>query len=128
MVFALRRTDKRSSSARAACRTLASSLGALAAFVLAGCSDRATPDALPDASVTPGVCIGVKPPASAWSGQPSGGDATDASAPDAGPPVGEPFPKWALRDFQPQSCGHGAVYGLEVFHGEVTVLTILEGS
>jgi hypothetical protein len=104
---------------------MAGALSALAAFLLAGCSDPSTPDVLPDASVPPGVCIGIKPPDSAWSAQPNGGDA-DAGDLDAGPTMGEPLPKWALRDFQPQSCGYRAVYGPYVFHGEVTVLTFFE--
>jgi hypothetical protein len=126
MVFALRPGGKRSSSAHAACGLVASSLCALGSFLLAGCSQSSTPDTLPDASVTPGVCIGVKPPASAWTAQPSGGGESDAGELDAGPSVGAPLPQWALRDFQPQSCGYGAVYGPDVFHGEVTVLTFFE--
>jgi hypothetical protein len=126
MVFALRTAGKRSSPARAACRLLAGSLCALGSFLLAGCSQPSTPDTSPDASVTPGVCVGVKPPASAWSAQPSGGGDADAGELDAGPALGASLPKWALRDFQPQSCGYGAVYGPDVFHGEVTVLTFFE--
>jgi len=92
-----------------------------------GCSHESS-SAGPDASVNPGVCVGIKPPLSAWSADPSGGGGAGPADQDAGPPLGEAPPKWALRDFQPQSCGSGATYGLEVFRGEVTLLAILAGS
>jgi len=95
--------------------------------MLAGCSNDGTPQVGPDASSSAGVCVGVKPPLSAWSTDPSGGGGAGPDAPDAGPAVGEPPPKWALTDFQPQSCGFGAAYGLDVFRGEVTLLAVLEG-
>jgi hypothetical protein len=95
---------------------------------VAGCSQQSSSEGGPDGSTGPGVCIGAKPPASAWSADPSGGGGSSAAELDGGPPVGEPPPQWALRDFQPQSCGYGATYGLEVFRGEVTLLAILEGS
>lgn len=38
--------------------------------------------------------------------------------------VGEPPPAWALLDFQPQSCGFGATYGLQAFTGHLTVVAL----
>jgi hypothetical protein len=38
--------------------------------------------------------------------------------------IGAPLPSWALRDFQPQSCGYGAVYGQAVFVGQVTLVAL----
>lgn len=39
--------------------------------------------------------------------------------------VGDMPPVWTLSDFQPQSCGHRATYGLDVFKGKVTVMVLL---
>ena len=39
--------------------------------------------------------------------------------------IGNPSPAWALTDFQPQSCGFGATYGLDVFHERVTFVVLL---
>jgi hypothetical protein len=105
-------------------------LGSVLVFGQAlGCGHDSSPAVGPDGSA-PGVCVGVKPPASAWSAEPSGSDGggLDAGELDAGPPLGEPPPKWALRDFQPQSCGFQASYGLDVFRGEVTLLAVMESS
>jgi len=96
------------------------------------------------------VCIGVDPPESAYlaspgpvaevhSGRPDGdvsAEQADAGAAEqAGPEdpcggspatcIGEPPPQWALRDFQPQSCGYEAVYGLDNFKGRPTVAVLL---
>jgi len=114
-------------------RSLRGLLTATAAVVaLGGCGhDNGTPAAAADGGVLPpGVCIGVKPPDSAWSAAPTSGSGAggSGSAADAGPEVGMPEPKWALRDFQPQSCGYGATYGLDVFHGQVTLAAVLEGT
>lgn len=39
--------------------------------------------------------------------------------------VGSSAPAWLLEDFQPQSCGYEATYGMEAFKGRVTVLVLL---
>jgi hypothetical protein len=39
--------------------------------------------------------------------------------------LGEQPPQWALHDFQPQSCGYEAVYGLDNFKGRPTVAVLL---
>ena len=83
----------------------------------------------------PGPCIGLRPEPAAWLAEP--GPQRDPQ-PDAGPgdadagagclPAtcqGADEPVWALRDFQPQSCGDGATYGLDVFRGKVTVVALL---
>jgi hypothetical protein len=70
------------------------------------------------------ACVGAEPPESAWSAEPSG----TGSPASEGPPIGEPPPRFALVDFQPQSCGFGGVYGLEPFRGEVTLLVAVESS
>jgi len=99
------------------------------------------------------VCIGVDPPQSAYLASPGpvadaetarpDGDATaDPAPPSAGEPdasagpddpcggspatcIGEAPPLWALYDFQPQSCGYEAVYGLDNFKGRPTVAVLL---
>jgi thiol-disulfide isomerase/thioredoxin len=38
--------------------------------------------------------------------------------------IGATMPKFWLKDFQPQSCGHGAVYGPDLFVGQVTVVAL----
>ncbi len=131
----------------------------LAAFALAlaGCS--ASPTAKPVSAVpipvldAGGVCVGVKPPSSAWQAspgplRPAGGLVDASAAPDAedagsgadaapaddagGAPLdprtlGAPMPRYALEDKQPLSCGFGATYGLPVFEGKVTVVVLLAG-
>lgn len=82
----------------------------------------------------PGPCVGVRPDPSAWLAEPgprrepqpdggAGGDAGAGCAPATC--LGATAPTWALRDFQPQSCGSDATYGLEVFRGKVTVVALL---
>ena len=96
------------------------------------------------------VCIGVDPPESAYgaspgpvveveTARPDGDAATDAVAqtpedppgpedPCGGSPatcVGAEPPQWDLADFQPQSCGYEAVYGLDTFKGRPTVAVLL---
>ena len=34
-------------------------------------------------------------------------------------------PGWQLEDFQPQSCGYGAVYGLDAFRGRTLLVALL---
>ncbi len=41
--------------------------------------------------------------------------------------VGAPWPTWALRDVQPQSCGFDATYGLAGFEGKPLVVVLLAG-
>lgn len=77
----------------------------------------------------PPVCIGVEPSPDAWSAEPGGAPApSDAGADDVQPELGTAAPAWRLRDFQPQSCGHEAVYGLEALRGLVTVMAVWSGS
>jgi len=95
------------------------------------------------------VCVGVEPPESAYAASPgpvieSTSDRPDVEEGDAeartprepdmvedpcvvspGTCVGGAPPQWALADFQPQSCGSGAVYGLDVFKGRPTVAILL---
>jgi hypothetical protein len=49
----------------------------------------------------------------------------DAGAQSDVTTIGEAAPVFALTDFQPQSCGFGATYGLEAFKGKVTVVVLL---
>ncbi len=70
-----------------------------------------------------GQCIGVKPPTSAWTAV-AGPQAVTATT---APTVGAAEPAFALPDFQPQSCGFGATYGLPVAHGKVTVVALFAG-
>ena len=48
----------------------------------------------------------------------------DPCVAEPGTCLGAPPPEWALLDFQPQSCGSGATYGLQAFHGHVTVMAL----
>jgi hypothetical protein len=76
------------------------------------------------------VCIGAEPPQAAWSAEP-GGESVPADGgglADVAPALGSLAPRWALRDFQPQSCGYEGVYGLEAFRGVVTVVAVWSGS
>lgn len=116
------------------------------------CSSSSSP---PDASVLPGddaaardaaaaadaghdpVCVGERPDEAAWLAEPGPLRELDPDAgalppePDAGAGcsphacVGADAPLWALGDFQPQSCGSGATYGLPAFRGKVTVVALL---
>jgi hypothetical protein len=97
---------------------------------------------------TPPVCIGPIFDDSIWSAEPGPVAVTEEAEsedvppapmePDLEPPeeptpcelspgtcIGAPPPVWALRDFQPQSCGDGGVYGIEAFRGEATVVVLL---
>lgn len=51
-------------------------------------------------------------------------ESTDPCVLQPGTCMGAPPPEWALLDFQPQSCGSGATYGLQAFHGHVTVMAL----
>lgn len=56
------------------------------------------------------------------------GGTDDCDQPD--PPaycVGSPAPEWQLKDYQPLSCGSGAVYGLSAFQGHVTLMALFKG-
>ncbi len=53
---------------------------------------------------------------------------TDPCVPDYEAPadcIGVEAPAFAAYDFQPQSCGYGATYGLDVFRGTVTFVALL---
>ena len=129
---------------------------ALLALVLLGCgSSTVSPGDSGGPDVPPGVCIGIKPPAAAWSEKPGpivgSTDAStdtdaedaldalsdaasdvDAVASDAPPPtdphiVGSAAPGYALTDIQPLSCGYKATYGLPVYRGKVTLAVLLAG-
>jgi len=80
--------------------------------------ERATEDAMvsrsPDASTS----------------SPDGGGAVllppiDFCAISPGTCIDQPAPEWSLFDFQPQSCGYQATYGLKEFVGNVTVVVLL---
>jgi len=49
----------------------------------------------------------------------------DTCAISPGTCVGKAGPEWALFDFQPQSCGYQATYGLKQFVSNVTVVVLL---
>ena len=68
-------------------------------------------------------CVGVTPPASAWTAKVG----PEGVAGLAAPVLGAQGPTFALADFQPQSCGYRADYGLPTFTGRVTVVAILAG-
>lgn len=99
---------------------------------------------LPDAAAPtdagprgPGPCVAVRPDDAAWLAEPGPLRAPepDGGLPEADPDagggclpracIGAEAPIWALTDFQPQSCGSGATYGLDVFRGKVTVVALL---
>lgn len=62
-------------------------------------------------------------PASPDAAEPAGPEDPCDGSP--GTCVGEAAPQWALYDFQPQSCGYEAVYGLDTFKGRPTVAVLL---
>ena len=120
---------------------------ALAALLLGGCLDDAQ-DPEGEDSEAPGaggelagdgeapfVCVGVDPGAEAHDEAPGpirdlGGEGEGEG--EAEPPpdpeplqIGEAAPAWRLADFQPQSCGYEAVYGMEAFKGRATVVALL---
>ena len=64
------------------------------------------------------------PPQSAYGAEPGPIDGMGSGDPTA---AGSPFPVYQLEDFQPDSCGHEAVYGLDVFNGTVTMAALLAG-
>ena len=103
-------------------------------------------DAVTSGDGTPIICVGVKPPASAFGATPGPMIDTEAQSESeeslpAEPPKerkddpvvecrggnceGEFPPDWQLTDFQPQSCGFGATYGLGAYKGQVTVAVLL---
>ncbi len=93
----------------------------------------------------PVACIGLDLDDAAWSTQPfpatagdpapdasreSAGASEEASGPCTASPgtcIGAPAPEFGLTDFQPQSCGLGATYGMRAFAGYVTVVALLAG-
>jgi len=80
------------------------------------------------------IIVDVTPETSPSAAQEGGGDPLepeqeeprdqDPCVAEPGTCLGEPPPEWALLDFQPQSCGSGATYGLSAFHGHVTVMAL----
>ena len=68
-------------------------------------------------------CIGPTPPAAAWKTKP----APEGVAGLTAPVLGSQAPDFALPDFQPQSCGFGATYGLAPYRGKVTFVALLAG-
>lgn len=74
------------------------------------------------------VCIGVRPPGTAWDALPNGPGPSDPLAHTPKPVLGAPSPSWALSDFQPQSCGYGTVYGQDVFVGHVTLVALFSAA
>ena len=102
-------------------------LAALACLLVA-CSSEGDPkdDEGSGGSGGSAACFGPTPPQSAWSATPGptdGGGGASAAMPE----VGQPPPDFQLEDFQPQSCGYEAVYGLEAFQGRVTIAALWAG-
>lgn len=76
----------------------------------------------------PLVCIGVNVPEAAYEAEP--GPLLPEDPPESEPvvpEVGAAWPTFQLNDYQPQSCGTGATYGLDPFAGKVTVAILLAG-
>ena len=86
-----------------------------------GAGALASADTSGDGSVN--QCLGVTPPSSAWQAKAGPEGVAGLTA----PVLGAQDPTFALTDFQPQSCGFGATYGLPTFAGKVTVVAILAG-
>ena len=106
---------------------------AVATMLLVGCGDLSEPGwriAADPRTPAPAICVGGEVPEQAGSVEPSGPELPPdgGGSQGVGPAVGSPAPTWALTDFQPQSCGYGATYGLEAFHGRVTVVALWSGS
>ena len=96
--------------------TLATALTFLAASTSACDEPGPAATGTTDAGGTPLACIGPEVGAAAAAATP--GPTKD---PDSGAQADEP---WRLTDFQPQSCGYDSTYGLEAFHGHVTVVAL----
>lgn len=91
----------------------------------------------PDTGPEEWVCVGVTPPESAWAASPGpllppppeeeegSEDPPEPPEPEPEPAVGEPAPVFQLTDFQPQSCGYEATYGLDLYQDRVTVAVLL---
>lgn len=85
----------------------------------------ATADATDDAQASPPF------PDFQLPGTPDGDEADDGPSDPCSPNLdlaqcmGLPAPEFAAYDFQPQSCGYGATYGLEPFKGRVTLAVLL---
>ena len=95
------------------------------------------------------VCVGTTPPSDAYDADPgpllamggmggmggAGGSmggmggmgGAGGSAPLGPTEIGSDAPLYQLTDFQPQSCGFDATYGLDQFVGSVTVAALLAG-
>ncbi|HIN85306.1 MAG TPA: hypothetical protein EYN06_02415 [Myxococcales bacterium] len=72
------------------------------------------------------AATGSEPPPAGRADQSDGGDpGEDLCGQSIATCVGAMPPVWTLSDFQPQSCGHRATYGLDVFKGKVTVMVLL---
>lgn len=84
-----------------------------------------------DASSEAGLgCVGITPPLEAYGKSPGplSPQAGGAGGPSADPlTIGAPAPSYWLYDFQPQSCGFTATYGLPVFKGVVTLVGLWAG-
>ena len=60
--------------------------------------------------------------------EPPDDEVTDPCTPSYEAPadcIGVEAPAFTAYDFQPQSCGYGATYGLDVFRGTVTFVALL---
>ena len=76
------------------------------------------------------TCVGPTPPAEAWMATPGptfGSGGAGGGIQLGTPTIGQPPVSWTLPDIQPESCGKGATYGMEVFKGTVTVAVLLAG-
>jgi hypothetical protein len=99
--------------------------------VLGGCAEDEPVERKDDGDV---ICVGATPPASAWSASPGplvddAGAGGSASSVIPGPNTqpGAPAPVYTLEDFQPESCGYQAAYGLEPMIGMVHLLPRASG-
>lgn len=120
---------------------------------LSGCGNEATPASSGTAGTTGAgagatssggaggtECVGVSVPEEAFGRAPgpvamggaggaggAGGGTGEGGAPPPPTTLGAPRPTYWLDDFQPQSCGYGATYGLDAFEGMVTVVGLWAG-
>lgn len=74
----------------------------------------------PPMRLPPGQCIGPE----TGEAPPTAETIADIGEEDCTHCPGAEAPKWQLYDFQPQSCGFGAVHGLDSFRGRVTLVAL----
>ena len=114
---------------------LSSRAAAFALLTTAACSPSSVKGGGSDLA---GLCVGGRPPAAAYSATPGprrSADGGEVVVTDGGCAVplcpGAAPPAWALRDFQPTSCGYGATWGPaewpEIYKDHVVVLALWAG-